>query len=402
MSIREDLKAYVDGELDAARAAEVRAALESDPQLREEAEQLKLLSQEIRQFAAEPQVFGLERTLLALRPRRPWWRSPARLSFAGVAGALAVLTIAGGVDYAMPWSAQESTRSGQLYMASDQAREAPATFGAAVESADVDARAEKKSETQGVAKAGAGGAGGVNEDVKLSQPDRERGNHSRRGTTITGGGFLDLAELKQSPQAQLTVQVEDPTRVDASVDEIAQDLNGVVQSNVVLAGPPASKKVVLRVPAESFEEAVKRLSNIEASANVVFSNVVRGAEADVDVDAGGKSATDKAPPLLGDFAEGETADSFRATKDKSSRQMPATQVPADTALRYQNNRRNSMVTVMATFEHHDERSPDARTLRARHPRYGFMDVAGLVFRYSPIWIPVLLAVWWFGRRYLPD
>jgi hypothetical protein len=397
MSIREDLKAYIDGELDATRAAEVRAALESDPQLREEADQLKLLSQEIRQFAAEPQVFGLERTLHALRPRRPWWRSPARLSFAGVAGALAVLTIAGGVDYAMPWSAQESTRSGQLYMASDQAQRAPATFGAAAESADVDARAEKKSETQGVTKTRAGG-GGVKNDAKLSQPDRERGNHSRRGTTITGSGFPDLAELKQSPQAQLTVQVENPAAVDAGVNEIAEDLNGVVQSNVVLAGPPASKKVVLRVPAESFEEAVKRLSTIEASANVVFSNVVRGAGADVD--ASGKSATDKAPPLLGDAAKGETTDGFRAMKNKAA-EMPATQLPADTTLRYQNGR-NSMVTVMATFEHHDERSPGARTTKARSSQYSFMDVASVVFRYSPIWLPVVLVGWWFGRRYLPD
>lgn len=74
MSLHEDLKAYLDGELSPQRADEVRAAIDADPNLRREAEQLQALSVEIRSLAGEPEVVGMERALDAIRPKPiPWW-----------------------------------------------------------------------------------------------------------------------------------------------------------------------------------------------------------------------------------------------------------------------------------------------------------------------------------------
>ncbi len=76
MNIREDLKAYLDGELPPQRMEEVRAALDADPALREELEFMRLMGFEIKRLAAEPQVTGVEGAVGRLRGFR--WPSFAR------------------------------------------------------------------------------------------------------------------------------------------------------------------------------------------------------------------------------------------------------------------------------------------------------------------------------------
>ena len=77
MSIHDDLKAYLDGELEPGRAEEVRQAIESDPALKREAEFMRSLGDEIRAVSIDPQVYGLERALDAVQPKNPWWGAPA-------------------------------------------------------------------------------------------------------------------------------------------------------------------------------------------------------------------------------------------------------------------------------------------------------------------------------------
>jgi len=66
MSLHEDLKAYLDGELDSVRAEEVKTALERDPGLRRELSELRSLSEHLQGAAAEIRINGLEKTLAAL------------------------------------------------------------------------------------------------------------------------------------------------------------------------------------------------------------------------------------------------------------------------------------------------------------------------------------------------
>ena len=66
MSLHDDLKAYLDGELDSVRADEVKTALDRDPSLRREFVELTALSREIREQAPVITPYGLEQTLSAL------------------------------------------------------------------------------------------------------------------------------------------------------------------------------------------------------------------------------------------------------------------------------------------------------------------------------------------------
>ncbi|MCX7798784.1 MAG: DUF4349 domain-containing protein [Fimbriimonadales bacterium] len=76
MSVRENLKAYLDRELSEQEASAVRAALEGDPSLRRELEEMESIGEEVRRLAADPQPVGLEATLENLNRsarRGAWW-----------------------------------------------------------------------------------------------------------------------------------------------------------------------------------------------------------------------------------------------------------------------------------------------------------------------------------------
>ncbi len=90
MNVRENLKAFLDGELPEDQAAEVRRALEQDATLRQELEDMRMLGLEIRKAAAHPDPVGVEEAIGRIAtPVRPWVRRPM-LALSGIA-ALALL-----------------------------------------------------------------------------------------------------------------------------------------------------------------------------------------------------------------------------------------------------------------------------------------------------------------------
>jgi Domain of unknown function (DUF4349) len=89
VSVHEDLKAFLDGELSPERAAEVQAAIDQDPALRDEVLFMKNISGAIHSAAKEPQVAGLEEAVKkAAKPRWsfsfPRWLSYSAAGLAGV------------------------------------------------------------------------------------------------------------------------------------------------------------------------------------------------------------------------------------------------------------------------------------------------------------------------------
>ena len=70
MNFREDIKAYIDGELTEARAAEVRSAIDADPALREEYEFMKGLSSQIQSSVKSAPVKGYEKVKAAVAGKR--------------------------------------------------------------------------------------------------------------------------------------------------------------------------------------------------------------------------------------------------------------------------------------------------------------------------------------------
>ena len=92
MSIREDLKAYIDDELSPERATEVSAAIDQDPALREEYLFMKNLSGEIKSAATEPQVKGLDKAMGRVATPRFNFAMPRWASYS-VAGLAVVMLI---------------------------------------------------------------------------------------------------------------------------------------------------------------------------------------------------------------------------------------------------------------------------------------------------------------------
>jgi hypothetical protein len=93
MNLRDDLKAYLDGELAPERMAEMREAIDRDPVLAREAEELASIGRGLRSAEIYPAAVGLEDTLKALEhhQRRPFWVWIAPVAVA--ASALVFMTI---------------------------------------------------------------------------------------------------------------------------------------------------------------------------------------------------------------------------------------------------------------------------------------------------------------------
>jgi len=138
---REDLKAYLDGELPDHEAENVRRVLDDDPALRAEAEEFSIIGAVLREEIAVPRSEGLERTLMALSGTPPirkpkWWIWPMRVVAAGVAATI----------IAIPLLRQESfvtERDSGAVVASA----AQATAKTAVSSSESDSGSELQSES---------------------------------------------------------------------------------------------------------------------------------------------------------------------------------------------------------------------------------------------------------------
>lgn len=109
--IREDLKAFVDGELAPERMDEVRRAVEADPALQQEVEYMRLLGMEIRRMAAEPEIVGKEAAVSKFRKvALPWWNPATLTGRFAYAGAL-FLVLAGTSAVLFPVFAQSKSAS---------------------------------------------------------------------------------------------------------------------------------------------------------------------------------------------------------------------------------------------------------------------------------------------------
>ncbi|MBX7135435.1 MAG: hypothetical protein K1X67_22430 [Fimbriimonadaceae bacterium] len=248
MSLRDDLKAYVDGELSSERAAEVSAALSADPTLAAEADELRRLSTEIQAFTEVPAPVGLERALRAVRPRLPWW-SPLGRTGQLAWGATATAAVLVAVMLYLPKSnglsmdaaryetaamksptaakPAEVERSAASIPPSKLSQPAPGTFAGRAEEEAAPAATAADTASDGL------------EEAKAKADPGTSPKHDGRS---------------QSQDLRLSLKVADQEQAEAEVVAMAGPLGGSAQVD--------KDRIVLTVPQERTDEAMKGLRKI--------------------------------------------------------------------------------------------------------------------------------------------
>jgi hypothetical protein len=217
--MNEDLKAYLDNELSPARRAEIEAALQQDPLLRAELEQLRSITESLRGYIPLPQPTGYENLAARLKKApvaRPWWTKPLPLA----TSLLAVVAI-GAVGTRQLLEQRETPLYAEVQV--------PAS------AADSDARFRKES----------------------SVPQENASTFSGAG----GSPVRSVSEpkLKQSGQALLLV-VNDVPEAEKAVEKLAAGLKGSISPTSDRESDHVSLRIV--VPQDKVEEARSSLAQL--------------------------------------------------------------------------------------------------------------------------------------------
>jgi hypothetical protein len=269
MEFQEDLKAFLDGELDPMREELIRRALAERPELQQELDQVRAIGDCLR---AEPQPVphGLEETLISLQRGRPRRSTPTWLFGLGFAGA-AALAFAVFVRTASPDLSADSAvamksaapvESGMLNRAVDKMADAAQAPRAAV--------------------SGATKAAPENPTKSLASPKAPKKNHS----APVGGSVNTLKKGAEAPMTSPAASIEpsllaitphqDNPPVELTVSSLAaaesllaainRDNKAVVIPEVEQAGDsapsPKRKEVLIEVAEDDLPKLLAELKKL--------------------------------------------------------------------------------------------------------------------------------------------
>lgn len=392
MTIRDDLKAYLDGELSPDRRAEVEAALASDPELSEEARFMKELAREIRALAPNFESQGRAAAVHRIRSEGQTQRRPSRLWLRRLAfgtgflfaliGFVAVgaglLNTAGGgqVDRALASfsGGEPESRS----MPEGPVGAAPAEFDFRQQEAGfagpgVGATAPGLSPTSVIPDGHSGSSGLVikNGSIRLrvenAQVALERANAIATGV----GGFVQQSSLSGMegglPTATITMRVPSP-RFESTMNQLG-DLGQAV--SVSVTGEDVTKQVadvdarikVLRAEEESY------ISMLRAATKVGELLEIRERLGAVRQEIESMTAVVRA---LRDQASFSTITATLEERVAVGQPQPG----QDWVSRVWASAINGLTWVLR----------------------GLASVAIFVGVFAPLWLPILLAAWWWRRR----
>ena len=299
MSIREDLKAFVDGELEPARTAEVMEAINADPELQQEVALLRLLSKEIKEMSTEPQPIGFEKTMAEVSSRGRGWIPQTRkgqwtLLAAGLCGIVffAILSpVFSQAKMASKKSANFDSAGSYADKAADPASEFPGEMA--------------KSPAPSMPQApmdGTGMGGGMS--GKTSGGFASNGTvtlRSRPKTLDTDSGLAGEGQSQNAPSVppldpnqigrrdiiqtqNLTVKVVDARKALNDATKLVKELGGYVASGGMteVQGSQSQASIVMRIPAGQFSFALEKLRAYgDTLVDVTSTDDVTGQIADV-------------------------------------------------------------------------------------------------------------------------
>jgi hypothetical protein len=296
MNYRDDIKAYLDGELPAARMEEMRLAIEADPSLKTEADEMAKIAARIQSMAKVPPVQGLDRAVALMRSRPTWtsrnwtWAVPA-LAFVTIAAgmtafngpSMVAMSEARSMEKALPSAAASPPASEGVTMASPVEPQAGSAkdLNSNYSTADTDARTKSTPTT------GNGGVSADNEESLFGFADQavdgsstERTRVTRGGVGTTGGTGTDtfkkgarepefaevdpglvpeLADRNVIRDANLTVQVEDARKAKDNLIQAIEDVRGFVESSDLQASEEgATAHIRAQVPVAEFTGVITK------------------------------------------------------------------------------------------------------------------------------------------------
>lgn len=403
MNPRDELKAYLDGELSPAQADAVRKALDQDPSLQLELDDMKRISASLKAMArpVETADSAIPSFSLPSSPRRRLVLHP--VGWAAVAAcALAALGALGGVILPQtPFGPASGTMAmnpqAEMAMPGVAAGDFPVTSSAPpVESASPEAATRERMDASAVA----------SDAPALPEPNAGKvmGRTVAPGGAIADGRIVDQRQIIKT--GDMTVRVKDVDVSAETVSLLATGLGGFVEQKNMMRSGSASASLILRIPAAQFDNARSQV----ASQGTVLSESQSGQDVTLEVaDLGARMQTLKAEL----DAYNELLRRARTTGEIMTIQRQASQVrqeyegiKAQVAAMKNMARMSTLAVTLVERASLDEPAPGdwfeeaLRSAMNLAIGFGKLIVVGLIFLVilSPFWGPLAIFAWWRARR----
>ena len=403
MNPRDELKAYLDGELSPAQADAVRKALDQDPSLQLELDDMKRISASLKAMArpVETSDSAIPSFSLPPSPRRRLVLHP--VGWAAVAAcALAALGALGGVILPQtPFGSASGTMAmnpqAEMAMPGVAAGDFPVTSSAPpVESASSEVATRERMDASAVA----------GDAPALQEPNAGKvmGRAVAPGGAIADGRIVDQRQIIKT--GDMTVRVKDVDVSAETVSLLATGLGGFVEQKNMMRSGSASASLILRIPAAQFDNARSQV----ASQGTVLSESQSGQDVTLEVaDLGARMQTLKAEL----DAYNELLRRARTTGEIMTIQRQASQVrqeyegiKAQVAAMKNMARMSTLAVTLVERASLDEPAPGdwfeeaLRSAMNLAIGFGKLIVVGLIFLVilSPFWGPLAIFAWWRARR----
>lgn len=270
MSVRDNLKAYLDNELPPAQMEEVRAALENDVALRDELEFLKSIGESIRAQASEPEVVGLEATLMVIRnPKAGFWSPVIRRPLMTGAFAIVLIAFISAIIFPVFSQAKNTAKNTERLVAS---RMAPDEGSVRDQAKALGGKEFTGSETFAAPAAGAAPieTGKAAHGWAKEAPDRKRSVESAAPMSeLNSKNVYKYAREKAKSRmvvsnAQMSVKVENAQKAQSEAQSIIVGYGGYVENSnsSQLEGQLPTATSVFRVPCTQFDAAIQRIRKL--------------------------------------------------------------------------------------------------------------------------------------------
>ena len=400
MNEREDIKAYIDGELSPERANEVRLAIESDPGLMQEYTFMKDTSSKIATLLRQPQVQGAEKALQAARPVRKFrW-------IEGIAVACAVFVLGAMIFPVFAQSKMSANRGGgaRTNVATSFAGEMAKENMRGDYSGEVSAMAD---DTNQPAEFGLQG--------ELPATSNSFSPRALQDSTLSAG-----APMTEDVEALVRQVIKDGSyafevaNVQKAVDDttvMVKGYKGYIEASSNSGAEEAKPRayMTLRVPEKNFEDAVAKLKSLgkmrseDKSGNDVTAQVA-------DIEARIKTLKTEEESYRELLRHANKVGDILDIKERIS--VVRQQIESYDAQRLTMKRLAALSTITVQFEEEvkatDEPKPDdwfedtklSAILMLKGIGKFFAQAGTFLFILSPVWLPALLFALWFRRRAL--